>query len=401
MDQSENDSGNKKSALIKSNEQRLAKPSTSLIDRGLDLSAGLSINANPFENIEEAFRLNSLPEMVNLLEFSPSGEYLVSVSKDKKIRLWDTRSGNLHHVFEGHKDKISCLDISQSQTYMVSSDWSGQTIIWDLVSKALRKRLFNPTKNTIKINQPETIGLKISVDEKSITSINIFDRILLHSFPVFELRLENVGFFESVVNTPCFSIDGRNVLSVGLGGRLFFWDISTNSKRIVSPMDGFLAEPIISLSADGKHALFIWSEEPVIDLISTSSQESLFRVHLYSQDHLYEQPSSKPQSKNVGYYQYARGDLGSLVALTTEEPKSQNTKHFSDFKLNSLNISSDAKLCVAGSSFEDLVLISFGGDLKAFVYHVFNTSVINTAFSSKKRLIAANSVNNEVIVWSF
>lgn len=401
MDQSENDSGNKKSALIKSNEQRLAKPSTSLIDRGLDLSAGLSINANPFENIEEAFRLNSLPEMVTLLEFSPSGEYLVSVSKDKKIRLWDTRSGNLHHVFEGHKDKISCLDISQSQTYMVSSDWSGQTIIWDLVSKALRKRLFNPTKNTIKINQPETIGLKISVDEKSITSINIFDRILLHSFPVFELRLENVGFFESVVNTPCFSIDGRNVLSVGLGGRLFFWDISTNSKRIVSPMVGFLAEPIISLSADGKHALFIWSEEPVIDLISTSSQESLFRVHLYSQDHLYEQPSSKPQSKNVGYYQYARGDLGSLVALTTEEPKSQNTKHFSDFKLNSLNISSDAKLCVAGSSFEDLVLISFGGDLKAFVYHVFNTSVINTAFSSKKRLIAANSVNNEVIVWSF
>lgn len=84
MDQSENDSGNKKSALIKSNEQRLAKPSTSLIDRGLDLSAGLSINANPFENIEEAFRLNSLPEMVTLLEFSPSGEYLVSVSKDKK-----------------------------------------------------------------------------------------------------------------------------------------------------------------------------------------------------------------------------------------------------------------------------------------------------------------------------
>lgn len=97
-------------------------------------------------------------------------------------------------------------------------------------------------------------------------------------------------------------------------------------------MDGFLAEPIISLSADGKHALFIWSEEPVIDLISTSSQESLFRVHLYSQDHLYEQPSSKPQSKNVSYYQYARGDLGSLVALTTEEPKDQNTKHFSDFK---------------------------------------------------------------------
>jgi len=67
------------------------------------------------------------------LVFSKDGTLFVSGGFDGVVKVWDTNNGKLVKQFIGHKDGVSCCDISNNNQFVISSS-SENTIImfWDL-----------------------------------------------------------------------------------------------------------------------------------------------------------------------------------------------------------------------------------------------------------------------------
>lgn len=63
---------------------------------------------------------------------SPDGQYIASGSADGGIYIWETASGKINNILQGHKDAVTCvawnpMDISR----MVSCDKSGSVLFWE------------------------------------------------------------------------------------------------------------------------------------------------------------------------------------------------------------------------------------------------------------------------------
>ncbi len=65
------------------------------------------------------------------VDWSPSGEHLISVSGDKTARVWDVATGECAQVLKGHKDRISCVSWSSCGTRIVTGSDDGTLRVWD------------------------------------------------------------------------------------------------------------------------------------------------------------------------------------------------------------------------------------------------------------------------------
>ncbi|UKZ70841.1 uncharacterized protein TrAtP1_011810 [Trichoderma atroviride] len=78
---------------------------------------------------------------VNYLAFSNGGQKLASVSHDKSVRLWDTKSGVLLKCFEEHSDWVRCVAFSSNGKYIASASDDYTVLIWDVTGVESPKTL--------------------------------------------------------------------------------------------------------------------------------------------------------------------------------------------------------------------------------------------------------------------
>jgi WD40 repeat protein len=69
---------------------------------------------------------------VNSLAFSPSGELLVSGSRDQKVRIWRLEDGALLYTLEGHTDTVNSVSFSPDGSTIASGSEDGTVILWGL-----------------------------------------------------------------------------------------------------------------------------------------------------------------------------------------------------------------------------------------------------------------------------
>eukprot|EP00554_Chaetoceros_debilis_P008310 CAMPEP_0194099978 /NCGR_PEP_ID=MMETSP0150-20130528/1017_1 /TAXON_ID=122233 /ORGANISM="Chaetoceros debilis, Strain MM31A-1" /LENGTH=996 /DNA_ID=CAMNT_0038786281 /DNA_START=216 /DNA_END=3206 /DNA_ORIENTATION=+ len=71
-------------------------------------------------------------ENVNCVSWHPNCNYLVSGSDDKTVRMWDVQSGNCVRVLSGCSSGVNVVETSPSGQFVAGADLSGVVHVWDL-----------------------------------------------------------------------------------------------------------------------------------------------------------------------------------------------------------------------------------------------------------------------------
>ncbi|MFM7149550.1 MAG: hypothetical protein ACKO23_06875, partial [Gemmataceae bacterium] len=69
---------------------------------------------------------------INNLTFSPDGRWLCASAIDRKIYLWNVRSGELKATLEGHRGIINTLEFASNSKQFLSTSEDGTVLVWDV-----------------------------------------------------------------------------------------------------------------------------------------------------------------------------------------------------------------------------------------------------------------------------
>ena len=71
------------------------------------------------------------------IAFSPDERFLVSVSLDGTLAIWETTSGCLLHALEVCHDGCSCVDFSSDGTFLAVGSEEGEVVVYDFAARDL------------------------------------------------------------------------------------------------------------------------------------------------------------------------------------------------------------------------------------------------------------------------
>ena len=79
--------------------------------------------------------LNGHTLYVDGIAITSDNGYIVSVSDDKTVRIWDFKNQSIYAVLEGHRDQIFCVAITNDNKYAISGSKDNTIIIWSIQKK--------------------------------------------------------------------------------------------------------------------------------------------------------------------------------------------------------------------------------------------------------------------------
>jgi WD40 repeat protein len=80
-----------------------------------------------------AFRARPPPsQAVNHIAFSPDGRYFASASFDKKVKVWDGRTGAFIATLTGHVSAVYQVAWSTDSRLLISASKDSTAKVWDL-----------------------------------------------------------------------------------------------------------------------------------------------------------------------------------------------------------------------------------------------------------------------------
>jgi WD40 repeat protein len=200
--------------------------------------------------------------LVNSLTFSPDGNYFISGSFDRTIRIWSADTGQeirtLGHTRTGSIGEVGgVLSVSYSPDgrQIVSCSDDKTIKIWDASSGSVIRTI---SANCSKVSYcPD--GRKIAAVERN--KVHIFDG--QNGGELFALTGHS-----SIIQAISFSPDGTRLLSADYAGSIIVWDMSSGWE--VGRLRGDISDiTSLVISADGKYfaisrnrvKIAIWGEK--------------------------------------------------------------------------------------------------------------------------------------------
>ena len=278
---------------------------------------------------------------VTAVAFSPDGNYLVSGSKDKTIKVWELDTGKVLRTIEGHKKIVNSVAVSNDGKYVVSGSNDKTVKVWDFISGELIY--------TFEGHKFYVLAIALSSDNKYIVSSSI-DK---------EIRVWNLS---TRTHTRTISGHGKEIVSV---------DISPDNEKFVSG------------STD--KTIKIWDIESG-ELINTMNHRKGVTSVLFSTDGKY--IISGSNDKTIKVWEVATGNL---------------VKFFKGhrFSVMSVAISPDNTYIVSSSFDKEIRVWNFSTEdcLKTFIGH--KKEITTVAISPINNYIASGSSDKMIKIWQF
>ncbi len=171
------------------------------------------------KNLKEIKTLKSHKDAVNDLAFSKDGRYLVSVSSDKTVKIWDVKRKKLIKTLEGHGDIITSVDISKDKKFIATGSWDGSINLWDFETGELLTTIEGPFSY---IND-----VAFSPTDRLLAAAGIDKKIFIFDYELGEL-VNEIKAHDDAINSIAFSPDGKYLVSASSDRTVKIWDIYDN-----------------------------------------------------------------------------------------------------------------------------------------------------------------------------
>ncbi len=194
---------------------------------------------------------------VRCIVFSPDGRKFATGSEDARIKLWDTRTGQLVTTLHGHNQSISAIDFSPDGSRLVSSSYDKTVKIWNVTGSTSLKLGGHVAKCTC---------VEFSKKGNRLASADVQGKILVRDATNCQIVSTPKGH-TGAVNSLSFSADGTILCSGGSDGSIRTWDTETGDELAVmkeeNPLRQITLHPggtqVASITMDG--TLSLWNAE--------------------------------------------------------------------------------------------------------------------------------------------
>ena len=175
-------------------------------------------------------KLSVSEEPVNTAQFSEDNRYILTVSNDGKMFIWDAE--NYLSVYYKHFDfpiKTACFSNSDKGTYQIITTsheevWNAKIWMWNPDTNADEITLID----TLQISEKPVNSIQFSRDQKYIVSASDDNLVRLWEFDgkkyIFKKALKG---HKSAVNSAQFSSNGKLILSSSSDNSLRIWSTET------------------------------------------------------------------------------------------------------------------------------------------------------------------------------
>jgi WD40 repeat protein/serine/threonine protein kinase/Flp pilus assembly protein TadD len=206
----------------------------------------------------DLFTLRGHRNQVWGVAYSPSGQYLVTGSHDRTLKLWDARTGAEIRTFHGHTDKVNGVAFSPDGKRIASASFDGTVRLWDPATGTLVQ--------TLRAYSPVVISVAFSPDGKRVVgagrTVTVWDTATGREL----LTLAGYRSASFVAISP----DGSRMATAGYDGTADLWDINTGRQTMHLAGNGKRLR-CVAFSPDGKR-LASAGDEGAVRLWDISAQ---------------------------------------------------------------------------------------------------------------------------------
>ncbi|KAG6862821.1 hypothetical protein C0993_001362, partial [Termitomyces sp. T159_Od127] len=92
--------------------------------------------------------------VVTSVAFSPDGNYIVSGSWDKSVRVWNSATGVELQQLNGHTNIVTSVAFSPDGNYIVSGSFDNSVCVWNSATGVKLQQLNGQINNVVSIQSP-------------------------------------------------------------------------------------------------------------------------------------------------------------------------------------------------------------------------------------------------------
>ena len=363
--------------------------------------------------------------------FSPDGKSFVSASRDSKLILWNTETGQGIRIFRGHEGGVSSVAFHPDGRSIASaSRWDKTIHIWDVeTGKSLKVfKIDSFLSSPDVIFSPNGKLLAASYDDGERGWITIWSFPSGNEIHSLELNTKGSGPID-------FSVDSKTLVAQSSRGIISMWEVQ--SGKVLQSFAGQDSEiTLVNFSADGQKLLSVSFRSNVVQIWDVKTRKNIqtfsvqypnyaaldprsqYLASIGSDDliHLWDVTSGKlirsfdspltyEKYQNVilfspsGEYLLSGGADQSLLLWDVQSGTVINTYGGHTDMVNSIDSSPDDKLIVSGSEDGEIRVWEIDTGYLLYTLYGHEGAITDVAFSPDGKYIVSAGKDDTIRVW--